>query len=200
MKEHAKDPRLAYVQLFHNHGKDAGASIIHPHYQVMSTPFVPPHIHREVQGCEQYMEKYGSDVYGDIVKRETADGRRLVHDGDRFAVISAYASRQPFETWVLPKKASARFEEASPEDLTHLAAALKSTLSKLYTKLNDPPLNFYIHTLPLPGSGRNVYDERAYRWHLTIFPRISVWAGFEYGTGIPVNPVPPEQSAHFLKS
>jgi hypothetical protein len=64
------------------------------------------------------MEKNGSDVYGDIVKREIADGRRLVHDGDRFAVISAYASRQPFETWVLPKNASARFEEASAEDLT----------------------------------------------------------------------------------
>lgn len=190
---------IAHVQVFHNHGRDAGASIIHPHYQLMATPLVPPHIHSEIMGCQDHYRTHGSDVYGDIIKEELQTKNRLVYESDHFVVVSAYASRSPFETWILPKRQSARFEEATEDELKHLSFVLKVTLGQLYTKLNDPPLNFYIHTLPLKGLGRVSYDERAFRWHLTIFPRISIWAGFEYSTGIPINPVPPETTAQFLR-
>jgi UDPglucose--hexose-1-phosphate uridylyltransferase len=194
----SKHSELAYVQVFHNHGRDAGASVIHPHYQLMATPIVPPHIHGEIMGCQHYYGVHGSDIYGDIVKEELKVRDRVLYESDHFVVLSAYASRQPFETWIIPKRQSARFEEMTADEIKHLSFVLKVTLGQLYTKLSDPPLNFYIHNMPL-GRESKTYNEHAYRWHLTIFPRITTWAGFEYATGIPVNPIPPEVTAKFLK-
>lgn len=194
-----KHPEVAYVQIFHNHGRDAGASLIHPHYQILALPIVPPHLHAEIMGCQHYYQVHKSDVYGDIIQEELQVGERIVHDSEHFVVFSAYASRKPFETWIMPKRQCARFEDATEEEIRHLSFLLKVMLGQLYIKLADPPLNFYIHTLPIKRDERSVYDERAYRWHLTIFPRITIWAGFEYATGIPVNPMLPEATAKFLR-
>ncbi len=198
IKQLDKHPELAYVQIFHNHGRDAGASIVHPHYQLLATPIVPPHIHGEIMGCQHYYQNNKSDIYGDIIKEELSVKDRIVHESEHFVVFSAYASRKPFETWIMPKRQCARFEEATEDEIRHLAFVLKVTLGQLFTKLSDPPLNFYIHTMPIER-GRKTYDERAFRWHLTIFPRITIWAGFEYATGIPVNPMLPEVTAKFLR-
>ncbi len=199
----ATHPELAYVQIFHNHGRDAGASVVHPHYQLLATPIVPPHIHSEILGCYHYYQTNQSCVYCDIIKEELSVKHRIVHESDHFVVISAYASRCPFETWVLPKKHGARFEDMSEEEIRHLSFVLKVTLGQLYTKLSDPPLNFYIHNMPLrraEGDHRHSgHEEKAFHWHLTIFPRITIWAGFEFATGIPVNPMPPEVTAKFLR-
>ena len=196
-------PELAYVQIFHNHGRDAGASIIHPHYQIIATPIVPPHVHSEILGCYHYFQDHKSCIYCDIIKEEVEVRDRVVYESEHFIVISAYASRSPFETWVLPKRHSARFEDMTEEEIKHLSFVLKVTLGQLYTKLSDPPLNFYIHNMPLKGkdgAGRHsAHEEQSYHWHLTIFPRITIWAGFEFATGIPVNPIPPEVSTKFLK-
>jgi UDPglucose--hexose-1-phosphate uridylyltransferase len=191
---------LAYVQIFHNHGRDAGASVIHPHYQLLATPIVPPHVHSEIIGCHKYLEQHKKCVYCDIIKEELLVKDRLVYESEHFVVISAYASRSPFETWILPKRHGARFEEMSGEELKHLSFVLKVTLGQLYTKLSDPPLNFYIHTMPIDRGGVHAeHEEQAFHWHLTIFPRITIWAGFEFATGIPINPIPPEVTAKFLK-
>ncbi len=192
-------PDLAYVQIFHNHGRDAGASVIHPHYQLLATPIVPPHIHDEILGCYHYYQNNNSCIYCDIIKEELLVKDRVVHESDHFVVISAYASRSPFETWILPKRHGARFEEMSEEEVRHLSFVLKVTLGQLYTKLSDPPLNFYIHNMPSKQNQHAAHEEKAFHWHLTIFPRITIWAGFEYATGIPVNPIPPEVSTKFLK-
>ncbi len=196
-------PELAYVQIFHNHGRDAGASIIHPHYQLIAIPIVPPHIHSEIMGCYHYYQTHQTCIYCDIIKEELSVKHRVVHESEHFVVISAYASRSPFETWILPKKHGARFEDMSPDEIRHLSFVLKVTLGQLYTKLSDPPLNFYIHNMPLrgkDGAGRHsAHEEKSFHWHLTIFPRVTIWAGFEYATGIPVNPVQPEVSTKFLK-
>jgi UDPglucose--hexose-1-phosphate uridylyltransferase len=117
--------------------------------------------------------------------------------------LSAYASRSPFETWILPKRHGARFEDQTTDEIRHLSFVLKVMLGQLYTKLSDPPLNFYIHNMPLKKQqqdGRHsAREEAAYHWHLTIFPRITIWAGFEFATGIPVNPMPPEETTKFLR-
>lgn len=196
----AEDPGIAYIQVFHNHGRDAGASLVHPHYQIMATPLIPPHVHAEVSGCYHYYQLNKTCIYCDIIKEEIQVKDRLVYEDEHFVVMSAYASREPFETWILPKKHGARFEEMSPEQLTHLAYVLKSTLGQLYVKLSDPALNFYFHTMPIVRSEHTLHEEGSYHWHLTIFPRLTIWAGFEYATGIPVNPVTPEQTATFLKN
>lgn len=197
-----KHKELAYVQIFHNHGRDAGASIIHPHYQILATPIVPPHIHSEIMGCYHYFQTHKTCIYCDIIKEEAKVKDRVVHESEHFIVISAYASRSPFETWILPKKHGARFEDMTEDEITHLSFVLKVTLGQLYTKLSDPPLNFYIHNMPLRRARNQMHsghEEEAYHWHLTIFPRITIWAGFEFATGIPVNPIPPEVSTKFLK-
>jgi UDPglucose--hexose-1-phosphate uridylyltransferase len=203
IKELEKHAELAYVQIFHNHGRDAGASIVHPHYQLIATPIVPPHIHSEILGCYHYYQNNNSCIYCDIIKEELSVKDRIVHESEHFVVISAYASRSPFETWILPKRHSARFEDMNEEEIKHLSFVLKVTLGQLYTKLSDPPLNFYIHNMPLKRSqaegSHSAHEEQSYHWHLTIFPRITIWAGFEFATGIPVNPIPPEISTKFLK-
>jgi UDPglucose--hexose-1-phosphate uridylyltransferase len=193
------DEQVAYAQILHNHGRDAGASVIHPHYQVMAVPMVPPHIHAEMLGCYHYFQDNRSCVYCDIMTEEIGYKDRLVYESEHFVVISAYASRSPFETWILPKRHSARFEDITADEIIHLASVLKFTLGQLYSKLSDPPLNFYIHNMPFIRDKHTMHEERAYHWHLTIFPRLSIWAGFEFATGIPVNPMPPEETAEFLR-
>ncbi|HVY68023.1 MAG TPA: galactose-1-phosphate uridylyltransferase, partial [Patescibacteria group bacterium] len=166
-----------------------------------ATPIVPPHIHSEILGCYHYYLSNNTCAYCDIIKEELLVKDRLVYESEHFVVISAYASRSPFETWILPKRHGARFEEMTGDELKHLSFVLKVTLGQLYTKLSDPPLNFYIHTMPLRQAGglHSAYEEKEYHWHLTIFPRITIWAGFEFATGIPVNPIPPEVTAKFLR-
>ena len=196
----AEDDRVAYIQIFHNHGRDAGASLIHPHYQIMATPIIPPHVHQEVAGCYHYYQLNKTCIYCDIITEERTVKDRVVFETDAFIVLSAYAPRKPFETWILPKKHGARFEQMTNAELKNLSYVLKTVLGQLYTKLADPPLNFYFHTMPIARSEHTMREEGSYHWHLTVFPRITIWAGFEYATGIPVNPMPPEQAVEFLKS
>lgn len=200
MKSLKEDPSISYVQAFHNHGRDAGASIIHPHHQILATPLLPPHVHNEMLGCYHYYNIHKTCVYCDIMDEERKHQDRVVYENDNFMVISPYSSRSPFETWILPKKHRAKFEDISPEEVQHLSFVLKMILGKLYTKLSDPPLNFYIHTMPVSRDAHTMQEEGSYHWHLTVFPRLTIWAGFEFATGIPVNPMPPEETAAFLKN
>lgn len=195
----SKDEKNAYVQVFHNHGRDSGASLVHPHYQIISTPMVPPHIHSEMSGAYHYHRDHKTCIYCDIMKEEIKQKDRLIYEDDHFVVISAYASRSPFETWIMPKRHGARYEDISEKEIEHLSHVLKRVLGALYTKLSDPPLNFYIHTMPVKRDRHTLHEEASYHWHLTIFPRLTIWAGFEYATGIPVNPMPPEETAKFLR-
>ncbi len=195
----AQQKQYSYIQIFHNHGRDAGASLIHPHYQIISLPMVPGGVHDEMLGCYHYYQANQECIYCAIMKEEKKQEERVIFETEDFLVLAPYASRSPFETWILPKRHSGRFEEITDKELTQLAYVLKVTLGQLYTKLSDPALNFYIHTLPLEHAKHSIHDDRSYHWHLTIFPRIAIWAGFEYATGIPINPMPPEVAAKFLK-
>jgi UDPglucose--hexose-1-phosphate uridylyltransferase len=190
---------LAYIQIFHNHGKDAGASMIHPHYQIISTPMVPSGIHDELMGCYHYYQANKQCIYCAIMGEEKKQEERVIFETEDFMVIAPYASRSPFETWILPKRHTSNFEEITDKEITQLAYVLKVTMGQLYVKLSDPPLNFYIHTMPLVHLNHSGYDRNAYHWHLTIFPRLAFWSGFEYATGIPINPMTPEDAAKFLR-
>ncbi len=192
---------IQYVQIFYNHGRDAGASAIHPHYQILATPFVPPGINDEISGCFHYYQQNGECIYCAIMEEEHHQAERIVFETELFVAIAPYASRSPFETWILPKRHSAKYQDVTEAEVTELAYLYKMVLAQLYVKLDDPPLNVYIHTLPYSrGEKPSVtHDERAYHWHMVIFPRLTIWAGFEYATGIPINPVPPEDAAKFLK-
>lgn len=195
----SKFDAVKYVHIIQNHGKLAGASLIHPHSQIFAMPFLGPHVAAELRGAGNYYSLFDKSIYDDILQHELSVKKRIVLETDRFVVFCPFESKMPYQMRIVPKKQEAKFENIETDDKRELAVVLKSALLKLYNKLGNPSYNYYIHTMPFKRS-KNVYrDERAYRWHLVILPRINIWAGLELGTEIYVNVVPPEHAAEYLR-
>ena len=195
MREIKKDPRIKYVMIFKNHGRNAGASLAHPHSQIVAMPMTPLRVVQEINGAEQYRLERGSCVFCDIVKEEVASGKRVVAENAGFVAVTPYASRFAFETWILPKKHLSHFEESSDALAADLAGVLKTALGKLSVTLSDLSYNLIVHTTPVrdPASGH-------YHWHIEIMPKLSHVAGFEWGTGFYINAVSPEEAAGMLNA
>lgn len=189
-----KDRRLKYILIFKNHGRVAGASIEHSHSQLIATPMIPQQVWIKVKGIEQYYDYRDNCAYCDIVKTESGHGERTVAENESFIAIEPYASRHPFETWIIPKTHSHTFTDMKDAEIDELTVMLKMVLLKLEICLNDPPYNYTIVNAPI-NSG--VIGQ--FHWHLEIIPRLTIAAGFELGTGIYINPVPPEESAQYLR-
>ncbi len=188
LRAHARDSRLQYGMLFKNVGAPAGASLDHAHAQFLGLPFVPERVQAELAGAQAFRRTHGRCVFCEMAN----DHERRVLETPHFVVIAPYASRFPFEVWLLPREHQPRFEEAPRLD--DLAAACQTTLRKLKAALGDPPYNYLIHTAPW-----NAVDIGHYHWHIEVLPRLTLVAGFEWGTGVFINPVPPEQAAACLR-
>jgi UDPglucose--hexose-1-phosphate uridylyltransferase len=119
---------------------------------------------------------------------------RLVLETDRFAAFHPFASRAPFETWILPKAHNASFGSISMDEAKEFAFVLKKNLGKLYRGLNNPDYNFIIHTAPIKDE-----QEEYFHWHLQVLPRLVTPAGFELGTGMFINVALPEETAAFIR-
>jgi UDPglucose--hexose-1-phosphate uridylyltransferase len=189
-----KDPRLKYILIFRNHGRVAGASLSHPHSQLVATPMVPGQVAAEMAGTKRYESYRDRCAYCDILNQERNDGSRLVMENESFIVFAPYASRYPFETWVLPKRHGPSFAAISAEEQASLAQILGGAFRRIHVTLDDPPYNFNIHTAPCDSD-----DRPDFHWHLEIFPRLTITAGFEMGTGIYINVTPPEVAARYLR-
>jgi UDPglucose--hexose-1-phosphate uridylyltransferase len=189
-----EDPRIKLIIIFKNHGEAAGTSLEHPHSQLVGTAVVPSNIRRKLEEAARYYDDHGCCVYCDLVEEELSFGKRIVTDTEKFVVFQPFASRFPFETWIIPKEHQASFGLISMEDSKKFAKILKGTLFKLYSKLNDPDYNFVFHTAPIKDEGEDYYH-----WHLQITPRLTTPAGFEMGSGIFINVSFPEETAQFLK-
>jgi UDPglucose--hexose-1-phosphate uridylyltransferase len=188
------DPRFEMVILFKNHGVAAGTSLRHPHSQIIAIPVTPLHIRNRIEEAMHYFDDNGRCVYCEMIKKEKQVKERLVMETDNFISLEPFASRSPFETWVLPKKHNSSFEEISPESTKELAFVMRSTLAKIYKSLNNPDYNFAVRSAPIHE--KNV---EYYHWHVMILPRVSAVAGFELGSGIYINTVIPEAAAKFLR-
>lgn len=186
---------VEYTMLIHNHGPEAGASIEHPHSQLFASAIVPNHIEKEIEGANNYFKEKGNCVFCDILKIEKENGQRVVYENDGFLVFTFFASRFPFEMWVVPKDHQANFESISEQTQILLADAMHEAISRLNKALNFPPFNYWIHTLP--HHSQNFHE--SYHWHLEIAPRVSKFGGYEMGSGIVINVVAPEKAADFLK-
>ncbi len=189
-----KKPNVKFVQIFHNHGKEAGASIVHPHSQLMAIPVVSPYIQGQLDGAERYRRANKKNVFASIVEHERETGQRVVFENDRFVAFCPFASRVAFEIWVAPKKTSPYFERLSNEDKVAAGEALQRSLRALHDGLDDPAYNFYINTAPCDGR-----DYPQYGWHIEILPHTAVWAGFELSTGIEISTIQPEKAAEYLR-
>jgi UDPglucose--hexose-1-phosphate uridylyltransferase len=188
------DPALKYAQLFKNHGPEAGASVEHAHSQLIALPRVPRAVAAELSFAARFYEERGDCVYCELLRRERADGSRVVIDSNHFSVLSAYAARQPFELCLVPKAHQSQFELISLAEIDDLGTVLRTILRKMDAALENPSFNLVFHTGPLDGGSL-----AHYHWHIEILPRLSQLAGFEWGTGAYVSPVLPEDAALVLK-
>jgi UDPglucose--hexose-1-phosphate uridylyltransferase len=184
-----------YIEVFHNHGREAGASVNHPHSQLMAIPVISPYVKGELDGAEQYHRQNKHCVYCAMIEWEAENKKRIIFENDSFVVFCPYASRVAFETWVVPKKHKPYFERMNDGDKIKAAEALQVAVNKIYMALEDPAYNFYIHTSPCDGR-----DYPHYHWHIEIVPRTSVWAGFELSTGIEISTIQPEVAAEYLRN
>ena len=186
--------RNKLIIIFKNHGEAAGTSLEHTHSQLVGTAVVPSNIRKKLEEAARYYDDRGRCVYCDLIRQEINFGKRLVMDTEKFVVLQPFASRLPFETWIIPKTHQASFGLISMEDSKRFAKVLKATLLKLYSKLNNPDYNYVIHTAPIKDE-----QEDYYHWHLQIIPRLTTPAGFEMGSGIYINVSFPEETAQFLR-
>ncbi|MDN5347154.1 MAG: UDPglucose--hexose-phosphate uridylyltransferase [Clostridia bacterium] len=187
-----QNPKLKYVQIFKNHGQIAGASLEHPHSQLIATPQVPAAVRAEMRRAQNYQDWRGRCIYCDILQAEETNGSRIIALNDNFLAFCPFASRFPFETWILPRNHQPTFGMVDDEQLSDLAFILKEVLGRLKRAVNDPPYNLILHTSPLRE------EEPAYHWHLELLPRLTIVAGFEWGTDMYINPTPPEAAVRFL--
>lgn len=126
---------------------------------------------------------------------EIKDKKRIVFENKMAIVFAPFASHSNFELRIFPKKHEAHFEKMDKKELTYFAEALRQSLRKIYKGLKDPSFNFFIHTAPtIPHQ-----DYQHYHWHIEILPKVSIWGGFELGTGIDIVSMSPEATAAYFK-
>ena len=177
----------------YNHRPAAGASIDHPHAQLFATNTVPNQLTREVHSSFSYFERERRCVFCDLIHHEQEFRSRIIVENDTFVAFTFYAARFPFEVWILPKVHHDRFETADSKVINDLSSLLPTIFERYDQTLNDPPLNFWIHSLP------NSLDQAEYfHWHLEIAPRLTNYGGFELGSGVIIDIVSPEHAAEFL--
>lgn len=193
--ELTRDNRVRFVLIFKNYGRTAGASIEHPHSQVIAMPAVPKRLAEELEGAEQYYNIKDRCVFCDMVREEAQNGAaRLVNENNAFICFVPFAARFPYEICILPKTHQSHFADITKEQVMGLGRLLKESLNQLASALDHPPYNLMFHTAP-PTIGRVEY----YHWHIEILPRLTTPAGFEWGSGFYINPVSPEESARQLR-
>jgi UDPglucose--hexose-1-phosphate uridylyltransferase len=188
-----QDRRFRYIIIFKNYGAAAGSSLGHSHSQLIALPIVPREVREEVDGAKAHFEKKERCVFCDIVRQE-ADGKRLVAQNADMMALIPYAPRFPFETWILPKRHQASFEEAERYEYASLARLLGDILRRMNKMLELPPYNLLIHTAPLAEAAGEYYH-----WHVEIIPTLTRVAGFEWATGFYLNPTAPEEAAQVLR-
>lgn len=188
------DPRFRYVMIFKNHGKAAGASLEHSHSQLIALPILPRMLVAEIAGAKSYYAYKERCVFCDIIRQEIMQDIRVVCQNDSFITIAPFAPRTPFEMWVLPKKHSSSYCDLTDQELFLLAQNFRETLQRLSKCIKNVPYNFVLHTQPLREKGLEHYH-----WHFEIVPKLTSIAGFEWGSGFYINPMPPEEAAQYLK-
>ncbi|MGD9127438.1 MAG: DUF4921 family protein [Planctomycetia bacterium] len=190
----ARDERLAYGLIFKNVGPGAGASMVHTHSQLFAMPEIPMTVAEEIEGAAKYQVRTGCCIWCDLIDRARDDGR-VVIETDHFIAFCPYAPRFPLETHVLPTFHVRQFEETAEDLLPELSEVMVYLIRKIETTLDLRAYNYLIHNAPFDS-----LEARQYHWHIEVMPRTTSVAGFEWGTGYYINPIPPELAAQRLRA
>jgi UDPglucose--hexose-1-phosphate uridylyltransferase len=193
-QEIAADPRIEQIVFFKNHGERAGASMAHPHSQIIGLPIVPGDVRHRIEEARRFFDDTGQCVFCTMLEDELSRGERIIAANAHFAAFVLYAASSPFHIWILPRAHRASFLHIDPADLGHLAPVLRDVLSRIHYRLNDPDYNLLIRSTPVKEP-ENGY----FHWYMALVPRLSRTAGFELGSGVWINPTIPEDCAAFLR-
>jgi UDPglucose--hexose-1-phosphate uridylyltransferase len=194
IKTLAQDPRFKYVLIFKNMGRAAGASLEHSHSQLIALPIVPELVMEELNGSKFYYNWKERCVFCDLIRQELQQKVRVVQENEEFVVISPFAPRSPFEVWILPKRHYSSYTDMPESSYPLLAEIFSDTLQRLEKSLGKAPYNFILHIAPI-GEPELPY----YHWHFELMPKLTLMAGFEWGSGFFINPTPPEDAAQYLR-
>ncbi len=178
----------------YNYRRPAGASVRHPHAQIFASNVIPNMLIRELHHTERMYEQRGSCPFCDMIEHERTEQIRVLYDQDGFIAFTFYAARFPFEIWVLPTTHQSNFERIDAEQVAQLGTAMQYVIGQLDRTLHDPPLNFFIHTLP-----STMHTSAHFHWHVEIAPRVATYGGFEMGSGIVIDVTSPEIAAQALR-
>ncbi|MDJ0731111.1 MAG: galactose-1-phosphate uridylyltransferase [Crocosphaera sp.] len=189
-----EDPQILMVILFRNHGSSAGASLRHPHSQIIGTSVVPRNRRWQDQEAQRYFDHWDRCLYCDMLQFEIEQQERIILENSSFVAFVPYAAEVSCEVWIMPKQHQGDFGCINPSQKKDFARILRGILSRLYHKLNNPDYNYVIHS-----AVRYKSEEPQVHWYCQILPRLSTPAGFEIGSGIPINPSLPEIDAQFLR-
>ncbi len=189
-----KDPRFQYVMIFKNFGRAAGASLEHTHSQLVALPILPRMITSELAGTLSYYNYKNRCIFCDIIRQEIQQDVRVLCSNDDFITLMPFAPRTPFEMWIIPRKHNSSYMDIDDHALARLTDIFSETLRRLDTCIPGVPYNFVLHTQPLRSEPLNHYH-----WHFEIVPKLTSIAGFEWGTGFYINPIPPEESCKYLQ-
>jgi len=200
-----RDPRFRQIVIFRNFGVAAGASLSHPHSQLIALPIVPMLVKRKLTAARSHYLHKERCIFCDLLEQEEAMPERVVMQTDDFLVLSPFAARFPFELQVYPRRHMHDFTLMSAGEQLAFAAVLKETLLLYRNMLGNPPYNMMLQTAPntLARPGHPDYWGTLacdYHWHVELTPRLTKTAGFEWATGFYINPVSPELAKAYLSA
>ena len=190
LAEHAVAPGVRYTQVFINHGREAGASLAHPHAQILGLPFVPTEMLDEERAFTRFA---GGCVLCTTIDAEETTNERVVFANDDIVCIAPFWSGAPYELLLIPRRHEAHLPEADDQSLDAIGIAIRDAVGQLYSALGDVAFNLGIHSAPHEHSGE-------YHWHVHLWPNLVTQAGFERGTGVMINVVAPEDAAASLRA
>jgi UDPglucose--hexose-1-phosphate uridylyltransferase len=214
-----KSPLLRYVLIFKNHGNAAGASLAHPHTQIIVTTIVPDAPKVKLVNAKEHFSAgdgciwcralehlfyYENRIYNPdgTVRTEERPGNRVIAINEKYVAFIPYAARMPYEIQILPLTHQYSFVKTNELERKKLAEILKTVLMKVNKLLGNPAYNFYIHSSPnlhiRPRQGDYGTIRQDFHWHIEILVKTTIWAGFEQGSGIYINPVNPVDAAQHL--
>lgn len=189
-----RDPRFRYVMIFKNFGRPAGASLEHSHSQLVALPILPRMIVSELDGGLSYYKYKERCIFCDIIHQEIKQEVRVVCQNDQFITICPYAPRSPFEMWILPKNHASSYISTDENGFKALTQIFSESMLRLDKCIPNVPYNFVLHGAPLRSQ-----PLEHFHWHFEIMPKLTMMAGFEWGSGFYINPIPPEDAATFLR-
>ncbi len=189
-----REPQNMLTLIFRNYGPRAGTSLRHPHSQLVSTPVVPRSIRWSEDEAQRYFDRWGCCLYCDVLEYEAKEKHRVLTENESFLAFVPFAAAVPCEMWIMPKQHQADFGNVEDEQKADLSGILKDCLSRLSSQLDDPDYNYIINTAARYRTG-----EPHLHWFLRIWPRITIPAGFEVGSGMRINTSMPENDAALLR-